>query len=65
MPRMDGREAFLELRRLRADVPVILCSGYDVHESAEQFADLAFSGFLQKPYRLEELKAVLKNALGG
>ena len=64
MPRMGGHEAFLELRRLRADVPVILCSGYDVRESAEKFSDLAFSGFLQKPYRLEELKEVLRKALG-
>ena len=63
MPRMDGHEAFLALRRLRADVPVILCSGYDVRESAEKFSDLAFNGFLQKPYRLEELKGVLKKAL--
>jgi len=64
MPRMNGHEAFLALRRLRADVPVILCSGYDVRESAEKFSDLAFSGFLQKPYRLEELKEVLRKALG-
>ncbi|MHB8836370.1 MAG: PAS domain-containing hybrid sensor histidine kinase/response regulator [Candidatus Methylomirabilia bacterium] len=65
MPRMDGHEAFLALRRLRAGVPVVLCSGYDVRESAERFSGLAFSGFLQKPYRLEELKAVLKKVLGG
>ena len=64
MPRMNGLEAFPEFRRLRGDVPVILCSGYDVKQSAEQFSDLAFSGFLQKPYRLEELKAVLMKALG-
>jgi two-component system, cell cycle sensor histidine kinase and response regulator CckA len=63
MPRMDGHEAFLALRRLRADVPVILCSGYDVRESAEKFSDPGFNGFLQKPYRLEELKGVLKKAL--
>ena len=63
MPRMNGLEAFHELRRLRGDVPVILCSGYDVKQSAEQFSGLDFSGFLQKPYRLEELKAVLMKAL--
>ncbi len=64
MPRMDGHETCLALRRLRADVPVILCSGYDVRESAEKFSDLAFNGFLQKPYRLEELKSVLRKVLG-
>ena len=64
MPRMDGNEAFLALRRLRADVPVILCSGYDVRESEAKFTDLVFNGFLQKPYRLEELKGVLRKVLG-
>jgi PAS domain S-box-containing protein len=63
MPRMGGHEAFLQLRALRADVPVILCSGYDVQQSAEQFSAMAFSGFLQKPYRLEELKTVLRQVL--
>jgi len=64
MPQMGGHEAFLELRRLRADVPVILCSGYDIRESAEKFSDLSFNGFLQKPYRLEELKNALQKTLG-
>ncbi len=63
MPQMDGYEAFLELRRLRVDVPVILCSGYDVQQGAAQFPDMAFSGFLQKPYRLEELKTALRKVL--
>jgi hypothetical protein len=45
-------------------VPVILCSGYDVRESAEKFSGLAFNGFLQKPYHLEELKGVLREVLG-
>jgi PAS domain S-box-containing protein len=64
MPRMGGHETSRELRRLQSAVPVILCSGYDVSKSEEQFSDLAFSGYLQKPYRLEDLKGVLAKALG-
>jgi PAS domain S-box-containing protein len=64
MPRMDGCETFRELRRLRADLPVILCSGYDVLDDAERFAGLDFGGFLQKPYRIAELTDVLRKALG-
>jgi PAS domain S-box-containing protein len=63
MPRMDGREAFGEMHRLRPDLPVILCSGYDVHEEGDRLADLPFSGFLQKPFRLEELRRALQKAL--
>ena len=64
MPHMDGRETFRELRRLRADLPVVLCSGYDVLESADRFAGMDFSGFLQKPYRLDDLARALRRALG-
>ena len=34
-------ERFQELRRARADLPVILCSGYDVLEQEERFAERA------------------------
>ena len=33
MPHMDGEETFRELRRLDADVPVILSSGYNEQET--------------------------------
>ena len=45
-------------------MPVILCSGYDVRDSASKFSGMAFSGFLQKPYRLNELRDVLRETLG-
>jgi len=64
MPHMDGRETLRELRRLQAGLPVVLCSGYDVHESADRFADVGFNGFLQKPYRLDDLAQALRRALG-
>lgn len=44
MPRLDGRETFRELRHLRADLPVVLCSGYDVLASADRSVGLDFSG---------------------
>ena len=28
MPRMDGEQAYGAIRRLRSDLPVVLCSGY-------------------------------------
>jgi PAS domain S-box-containing protein len=59
MPRMDGRTAFLEIQKLRPEVPVILSSGYDQAELKEGFNGVSPAGFIQKPYRLEELKALL------
>lgn len=63
MPRLDGREAFLRLRALRPDLRVILTSGYDERESLRELASKGLTGFLQKPYRMQELEAALRGAL--
>jgi CheY-like chemotaxis protein len=63
MPRMDGEETFRELRRLNCAAPIIITSGCSEHEVAERFAGRDVAGFLQKPYRMDNLKRILKNAL--
>jgi len=61
MPRMDGLEAFQELRRLRPTLPVILSSGYDTDAAAQKLVELGQVRFLPKPYPIRELrKAVLE-----
>ena len=66
MPRLDGLEAFRELRSLRADVPVVLMSGYDDTDTAS-----AFSGedppaqFVKKPFQLSGLLAAVEAAIEG
>ncbi len=55
MPNMDGLEAFSELRRIRANVPVILSSGYNEQDATERFAGKGLAGFLHKPYRVDDL----------
>ena len=64
MPRLDGRSAFLEMHRLDPGVPVVLSSGYDQTDSLATLGPEAPAGFIQKPYRLEELKAALALACG-
>ncbi len=56
MPELDGAEAFLELRRIRPDVRVILSSGFDNNDSAiDRFMTEEGVGFIQKPYRPQQL----------
>ena len=64
MPRLDGRSAFLEMKRLRPDLPVVLSSGYDHTEIQEEFHGEGPAAFLQKPYRMEELKTLLLGVCG-
>ncbi|MBJ6802563.1 PAS domain S-box protein [Geomonas sp. Red259] len=63
MPRMDGRQCFRELRRIDSSVTVVVSSGYNEQEVAEEFRDTPPSGFIQKPYHLAPLKEIIKKAL--
>jgi PAS domain S-box-containing protein len=60
MPGLSGEESFRMLRDLRADVPVLLSSGFDEQEVAARFGGLGPGGFIQKPYRPEELVAAVR-----
>ena len=63
MPRMDGVSTFREMRRLRTDVPVILCSGYTEEDATQRFTSQGLAGFIQKPYRMQNLKEELARVL--
>ena len=58
MPGMSGQEVVDELDRLGAATPVVLCSGYHSHELNQRFLGRGVAAFLQKPYAIEQLRAV-------
>ena len=61
---MNGVEAFGELIQIKPDVKVILSSGYTENMAAKSFPGHKPAGFLNKPYKLEVLKAELERLLG-
>ncbi|MBN1866931.1 PAS domain S-box protein [Candidatus Sumerlaeota bacterium] len=63
MPHMDGEETFRELRRINPDVHVILSSGYNEQEIVGRFAGKGLAGFIQKPYRRQELISSIRQVL--
>jgi len=64
MPHMDGEQCFRELRRLDADVRVIMSSGYNEYEVSQKFAGKRLTGFIQKPYKLSTLRTVIRGMEG-
>jgi len=56
MPLMGGEEAFQHLRAVRADVPIVLSSGYNESEATRRFGIGGIAGFVQKPYRSTKLR---------
>ena len=65
MPRMDGVSACKAMRDVRPDVRVVLASGYAEQDATERFDGMGLTGFIQKPFRLQELKDMLAVALAG
>lgn len=55
MPRMDGEQAFYEMRRIKPQVRVVLSSGYCEQTAALHFGGKGLAGFVQKPYTPESL----------
>ena len=62
MPHMDGEETFREMRRISAEVRVILSSGYNEQDVTQRFAGKGLAGFIQKPYTLEPLRDTIQKA---
>jgi CheY-like chemotaxis protein len=65
MPDLNGRQVLTELRRIRPDIKVILSSGYRLDGLGETDPVATEDGFIQKPYKIEQLSDVLNAVLHG
>ncbi|MEZ4513336.1 MAG: PAS domain S-box protein [Chloroflexota bacterium] len=61
MPGLSGRETLSKLQKINDSVCVILSSGYSEAEAAQNLGKLGVKGFLQKPYSLEQLVAIMSS----
>ena len=64
MPGVDGLAVIREARRLKADIPVIIITGFSTEASAIEAVNLGVSGYLTKPFRIPRVLAVTAKALG-
>jgi CheY-like chemotaxis protein len=61
MPGISGEETMRLLREIRADVPIVLSSGFSEAEALRRFSNQRLAGFLQKPYSVQTLAAKLRS----
>jgi len=64
MPRMDGLALIRQVRRVRADLPVIIITGFSSESSAIEAVNLGVTGYLQKPFLVPEVLEAARKALG-
>jgi PAS domain S-box-containing protein len=62
MPRMNGVEVLTEMTRLQPNVRAVLMSGYSERDAQARLPDKKGIGFLQKPFSMDTLRAVLRTA---
>lgn len=64
MPHQTGREVFLELRSVKADVRVLLASGFKLDSRVEELLSLGIRDFIQKPFTVHSLSRKMAAVVG-
>jgi excisionase family DNA binding protein len=64
MPGMDGLTVIREAKRYKADLPVLIITGFSTEASAIEAVNLGVAGYLTKPFRVPQVLAAAAKALG-
>jgi CheY-like chemotaxis protein len=63
MPRMTGERLAREVKAIRPDMPVIICTGFSENMNPDRSRELGLSGCLLKPILRSDLAAAVRSAL--
>jgi DNA-binding NtrC family response regulator len=64
MPKLDGIEFLRKSRRIRPGLPVVIITGHGCEETRKEAMDAGAFGYLRKPFRYHEMKALLDRIAG-
>ena len=63
MPRFTGFDVVREIRGIRADIPVVLCSGFQEKVDLEKLTALGINQLIIKPIRMSVLAKAIRDVL--
>lgn len=63
MPKMTGDELVKNIRKIRRDIPVILCTGYSEKFTEKQAEKMGINKYALKPFSGEELALTVREVL--
>jgi len=63
MPGMGGGEVYERLKEIDSNVKVLLSSGYSIDGQAAEILNRGCDGFIQKPFKLNELSYKLRELI--
>jgi len=65
MPVLSGDRFAEKIMRIRPDIPIILCTGYNENITEEKAKKIGIRAFLLKPLQLRELATTIRKVLDG
>ncbi len=65
LPQMNGLELFVRLKQVRPALRCIIMSGYPLEEEYERLLRYGVRHWIQKPFNLRDLSALLQTVLNG
>jgi nitrogen-specific signal transduction histidine kinase/ActR/RegA family two-component response regulator len=63
MPNMTGVQLTVELKKIRPDIPIILCTGFSEKVNEKNFLAKGISSFLMKPLISDDLARIVRHVL--
>ncbi len=63
MPNMGGGDAYDCMKEINPDIKVLLSSGYSIDGEATEILERGCNGFIQKPFRMNELAEKIREIL--
>lgn len=63
MPELSGKELAMQLKQIRPDLPIILCTGHSSQVSADSADHFGISAFCLKPLKMAELGECVRRCL--
>jgi len=63
MPKMTGMELIGELRLIRPDIPIILCTGFNEKITEDNTRHLEIGALIGKPVRIAEIAEIIREVL--
>jgi DNA-binding NtrC family response regulator len=63
MPGMDGIQLFEHIKKITADVPIVMITAYGTFETANEIMEKGVFDFIRKPFRKEQILYTIDKAL--
>ena len=65
MPKMTGVHLARELKAIRKEIPIIICTGFSEQLDKKKADALGLEGFISKPILINEISETIRNVLDG